>query len=136
MSNDNAATPRIKAGPRAIALVGPHGGGKTSLLESIALITGAATRKGAVADGSSLGDASAEARAHGLSVSANVLSTHYLGEDFTFIDCPGSIDFLAETLGILPGIDAAVVVCEPDAGKVMMLQPYQKRLADLNKPHL
>jgi len=136
MSNDNAATPRIKAGPRAIALVGPHGGGKTSLLESIALITGAATRKGAVADGSSLGDASSEARAHGLSVSANVLSTHYLGEDFTFIDCPGSIEFLAETLGILPGIDAAVVVCEPDAGKVMMLQPYLKRLADLNIPHL
>jgi len=27
---------RIKARPRAIALVGPHGGGKTSLLESIA----------------------------------------------------------------------------------------------------
>lgn len=136
MPNDTAATSRIKAGPRAIALVGPHGGGKTSLLESIALITGAATRKGAVADGSSLGDASAEARAHGLSVSANVLSTHYLGEDFTFIDCPGSIEFLAETLAILPGIDAAVVVCEPDAGKVMMLQPYLKRLADLNIPHL
>jgi len=136
MSNDNSATPRIKAGPRAIALVGPHGGGKTSLLESFALITGAATRKGAVADGSSLGDASAEARAHGLSVCANVLSTHYLGEDFTFIDCPGSIEFLAETLAILPGIDAAVVVCEPDAGKVMMLQPYLKRLADLNIPHL
>ena len=49
-------TPKIKAGPRAIALVGPHGGGKTTLLESIAMITGAVQRKGSVATGSSLGD--------------------------------------------------------------------------------
>ena len=104
-----------KAAPRAIALVGPYGGGKTSLLESIAAITGAVPRKGSVAAGSSLGDASAEARARQMSVEMNVLSTQYLGEDFTFLDCPGSIEFLADTLNVLPGIDAAVVVCEPDA---------------------
>ena len=34
-------TTKIKATPRAIALLGPHGGGKTTLLESIAMITGA-----------------------------------------------------------------------------------------------
>ena len=48
----------------------------------------------------------------------NVLTTQYLGEDFTFLDCPGSIEFLGDTLNVLPGIDAAVVVCEPDAAKV------------------
>jgi elongation factor G len=52
-------TTRIKAAPRAIALVGPHGGGKTSLLESIAAITGAVVRKGSVAAGSSLSHAPA-----------------------------------------------------------------------------
>ena len=30
---------------------------------------------------------------------------------------------------------AAVVVCEPDANKAAMLQPYLKRLADLGIPH-
>src|SRR5882762_7098287 len=127
---------KIKAAPRAIALLGPHGGGKTSLLESIAIITGAIQRKGAVANGSSLGDSSPESRARVMSVEMNVLTTQYLEEEFTFLDCPGSIDFLGDTLNLLPGIDAAVVVCEPDAAKVMMLQPFLKRLADAGVPHL
>ena len=59
-----------------------------------------------------------------MSVELNVLSTQYLGEDFTFLDCPGSIEFLADTLNVLPAIDAAVVVCEPEPAKVQMLQPY------------
>ncbi len=127
---------KIKATPRAIALLGPHGGGKTTLLESIAMITGAIARKGAVANGSSLGDFSPESRSRVMSVEMNVLTTQYLDEEFTFLDCPGSIEFLSDTLNVLPGIDAAIVVCEPDAAKVMMLQPYLKRLADAGVPHL
>lgn len=129
-------TTRIKAAPRAIALVGPHGGGKTSLLESIAAITGAVVRKGSVAAGSSLGDSSPQSRARQMSVEMNVLTTQYLDQEFTFLDCPGSIEFIADTLNLLPGIDAAVVVCEPDAAKTAMLQPFFKRLADAHVPHL
>lgn len=138
MSQENSKekSVKIKAAPRAIALVGPHGGGKTSLLESIAVITGAIQRKGSVTGGTSLGDGTPEARARVMSVEMNVLATQYLGEDFAFLDCPGSIEFLSDTLSILPGIDAAIVVCEPDAAKVTMLQPYLKRLADGRVPHL
>jgi elongation factor G len=126
---------RNKAGPRAIALVGPYGSGKTLLLESIAAITGAVTRKGAVSAGTSLGDFSAEARARQMSVELNVLSAQYLGEDFTFLDCPGSIEFLADALHVLPAVDAAVVVCEPEPAKIQMLQPYLKLLSDAKIPH-
>lgn len=127
---------KIKAAPRAIALIGPHGGGKTSLLESIAIITGAIARKGSVTAGSSLGDSAPQARARAMSTELNVLTTQYLGEEFTFLDCPGSIEFLGDTVNLMPGIDAAIVVCEPDAAKVMMLQPFLKRLADAHVPHL
>jgi len=127
---------KIKASPRAIALLGPHGGGKTTLLESIAVITGAAQRKGAVATGTSLGDSSPESRARVMSVEMNVLNTQYLGEEFTFLDCPGSIEFLNDTIAVISGIDVAIVVCEPDAAKATMLQPYLKRLADAQVPHL
>ena len=122
-------------GSRTVALLGPYGAGKTSLLESIAHMTGAVPRKGQVSAGTSLGDTSPEARARQMSVDVNVLSTHFLSEDFTFLDCPGSIEFLADTLNVLPGIDAAVVVCEPDAGKTGMLQPYLKALSDAKIPH-
>src|SRR5580692_5631254 len=121
--------------PRTVALIGPYGSGKTLLLESIAAITGAVLRKGSVTAGSSLGDTSPEARARAMSVEINVLSTRYLDEDFTFLDCPGSIEFLSETLNVLPAIDAAVVVCEPEPGKVAMLQPFLKRLSDAGVPH-
>jgi len=123
------------SGPRSIALVGPYGSGKTTLLESLLWITGAIPRKGGIVSGSTVGDPSPEARARQMSVEVNAATTRYLGESFTFLDCPGSIEFLQETLNILPGIDAALIVCEPDALKAGMLQPYLKRLADLKIPH-
>jgi len=123
------------SGPRCVALVGPYGAGKTTLLESILWVTGAIQRKGSVPAGSTVGDASPEARARQMSVETNAATTKYMDESFTFLDCPGSIEFLQETLNVLPGIDMAVVVCEPEPGKAAMLQPYLKRLADLNIPH-
>jgi len=122
-------------GPRCVAIVGPYGAGKTTLLESIIWITGAAHRKGSVTAGNTVGDFSAEARARQMSVEVNAATTSYLDESFTFLDCPGSIEFLQETLNVLPSVDAALVVCEPDSTKAAMLQPYLKRLAELNIPH-
>ena len=122
-------------GPRTVALVGPYGSGKTTLLESTLFATGAIQRKGAVAQKNTVGDASAEARDRQMSVEVNCATTKYLDESFTFLDCPGSIEFLQDTLNVLPGIDAAVVVCEPGPAKMQMLKPYLKRLTDLHIPH-
>ena len=52
------------SGPRCVALVGPYGAGKTTLLESILWVTGAIQRKGSIAAGNTVGDASPEARAY------------------------------------------------------------------------
>jgi elongation factor G len=118
-----------------VALVGPYGSGKTTLLESILFITETIQRKGAVSQKSTTGDFSPEARARQMSVEVNCATAKFLDETFTFLDCPGSIEFLQETLNVLPGIDAAVVVCEPEPAKLQMLRPYLKRLADLKIPH-
>src|SRR5882724_9756054 len=116
------------SGPRCVALVGPYGAGKTTLLESILWITGAAQRKGSIPSKNTIGDASPEARNRQMSVETNCATTKYMDESFTFLDCPGSIEFLQEALNVLPGVDAAVVVCEPEPAKVQMLRPYLKRL--------
>jgi elongation factor G len=122
-------------GPRTVALVGPYGSGKTTLLESILFATGAVPRKGAVAQKNTVGDSSPEARARQMSVEINCATTSYLDQSFTFLDCPGSIEFLQDTLYAVLGADAVVVVVEPEAAKVQMLKPYLKRLADLGVPH-
>ena len=121
--------------PRTVAVVGPYGSGKTTLLESILTITGAVQRKGSVTQKNSVGDASPEARTRQMSVEVNCATTRFMDQNFTFLDCPGSIEFLQDTLNVLPGVDAAIIVCEPEPAKLQMLQPYLKRLSDLRIPH-
>ena len=120
---------------RCIALIGPYLSGKTTLLESILARTGGITRQGSVAEKTTVGDASPEARAHGMSVSLNVADISFLGDAFPFIDCPGSIEFLHEGAGALTACDAAVVVCEPDPKRVAALQVILKSLEDRGIPH-
>ncbi len=120
---------------RCIALVGPYLSGKTTLLESILARTGAITRQGSTAGGNSVGDASEEARHHGMSVELNVATVDFLGDSFTFLDCPGSIEFQADAAHALTACDAAVVVCEPDEKKVPALQLILKQLEDRGIPH-
>ena len=68
-----------RSGPRCIAIVGPFASGKTSLLEEILARTGAVEKPGAVADGTTVGDSSPEARAHAMSVELNVAETDVHG---------------------------------------------------------
>src|SRR4051794_3196264 len=79
-----------RAGPRCIAIVGPFASGKTSLLEEILARTGTVEKAGSVANGTSVGDASSEARAHAMSVELNVAEANFMGDAYTFLDCPGS----------------------------------------------
>ena len=119
---------------RCIALVGPYLSGKTTLLESILARTGAVTRQGKVTDKNTVGDGSAEARDHGMSVELNIADATFLGENFTFIDCPGSIEFQHEGALAVTACDAAIVVCEPDTKRVPALQLILKQLEDRGIP--
>jgi len=121
-------------GPRCIALVGPFQSGKTTLLEAILTRTGTLQRQGTVDAGSSVGDASREARHHHMSVEITVATTTFMGDSYTFIDCPGSIEFIHDMRAVLPAIDAAVVVCEADERKVPQLQLILRQLEALNIP--
>ena len=122
------------AGPRCIALVGPFQSGKTTLLEAILARTGAIQRQGSVDAGNSVGDGSKEARHHKMSVEISVATTSFMGDDYTFVDCPGSIEFVHEMRAALPAVDAAVVVCELDEKKVPQLQLILRELEEQKIP--
>lgn len=123
-------------GPKCIALVGPFQSGKTTLLEGILARTGAIARSGSVDAGTSVGDASKEARDHKMSVELSVATTAFMGESITFIDCPGSIEFLHDMRAVLPAVDAAVVVCEADEKKIPQLQLVLRELEEQKIPHI
>src|SRR3954447_15802430 len=133
--NGNNGDRRV-SGPRLIALVGPFQSGKTTLLESILARTAALSRQGNVRDGSSVGDSSAEARAHAMSIEANIATTDYLGDRFTFVDCPGSIEFAYDLPNVLPLCDSAIVICEADQRKIPALQLVLRELEELGLPRL
>jgi len=121
-------------GPRCIALVGPFQSGKTTLLEAILSRTGAIVRMGTVEAGNTVGDATREARDHRMSVELSVASTTFMGDGYTFLDCPGSVEFVHDMRAALPAVDAAVVVCEADEKKIPQLQLVIRELEDLKIP--
>lgn len=127
---------KVKSGSRNVAIVGPYLSGKTTLLESLLFVTGAISRKGSVKDSNTVGDSAAESRDRQMSVEVSAASTEYNGIRFTFIDCPGSVEFAQETYNALMGVDAAIVVCEPIRERVLTLAPLFKFLDDWEIPHL
>jgi len=126
----------VKLGSRNIAIVGTYLSGKTTLLESLLFVTGGIYRKGSVKDSNTVGDSAAESRDRQMSVEVSAASTEYNGIRFTFIDCPGSVEFAQETYNALMGVDAAIVVCEPICERVLTLAPLFKFLDDWEIPHL
>jgi elongation factor G len=123
-------------GPRCVALVGPFQSGKTTLLEAILARTGAIARQGTIEAGNTVGDASKEARHHRMSVEVTVATTNFMGDNYTFLDCPGSVEFVHDMRAVLPVIDAAVVVCEMDEKKIPQLQLILRELEDWKIPRI
>jgi elongation factor G len=132
----SSANSKVNGGSaRCIALVGPYLAGKTTLLESILARSNTIKRRGDITDKTTVGDSSPEARDHGMSVELNIADVEFLGDQFTFVDCPGSIEFQHESAAVLAACDAAVIVCEPDPKRVAALQVLFKQLEDRGIPH-
>ena len=126
----------VGSGPRCVALVGPYLSGKTTLLEAMLTATGAIRRKGSVKEGNMVGDASSIARKRQMSVELNIAHCQFMGEDWTILDCPGSIEFSQDGRNVLMAADIAVVVVEPDANKAKAASPILKFLTDRSVPHV
>ena len=124
------------AGPRCAALVGPYLSGKTTLLEALLFASGTTHRRGTAKEGNTVGDHAPEARARQMSTELNVAAATFLGDPWTFLDCPGSVELSWEAQSALLAADVAVFVCEPETERVLTLGPLFKFLDDHQIPHM
>jgi elongation factor G len=121
---------------RNVAFVGPHHTGKTTLVEAILAHTGAIGRRGSIAEGTTVTDHEPEDAAHLQSTTVGFAHTTAHEVDITIVDTPGFIDFFEETKQALAGVDAAVVVVEADASRVVQTQTVVDHLESMRMPHV
>ncbi len=124
------------ASARCAVFVGPYTSGKTTLLESILYQTGKIHRKGSIPAGNTVGDPSPEARQRQMSVEPNFADCEFLGERWSIIDCPGSVELSRDAETCLMAADLAVVVAAPEVERALTLGPMFKFLEDYDIPHV
>jgi len=95
---------------RNVALVGHSGAGKTTLVEALALATGAVNRAGRVEDGTSLSDYDEIEQRRHRSVQVSVVPVGWGGTKINLIDTPGYPDFVGELRAGMRAADAALFV--------------------------
>ena len=122
-----------RTGPKCIAIVGPFASGKTTLLEAILARTGAIPRQSPVSSGNTVSDHSPEARAHAMSVEATFATTDFMGEQITFVDCPGSVEFAFDRVPLLDGTYLLTLAIQTtDEGTVYDWREQQYRFEVMN----
>jgi elongation factor G len=108
--NDSAAPASGPTQVRNVVLVGPSGGGKTTLAEAMLLAAGAINRAGTVAAGTTVCDSDEAEIRQQRSISLALAPLVYDGIKINVIDTPGYADFVGELRAGLRAADAALFV--------------------------
>ena len=109
---------------RNVVLVGHSGAGKTTLVESLLVATGAITRMGRVEDGTTVSDFDESEIRQQRSVSLALAPVEVGGIKINLLDAPGYADFVGDLRAGLRGADAALFVVsatEPIDGATRIL---------------
>src|SRR6266403_139909 len=71
-----------------------------------------------------------------MSTEINVASASFLGDSWTILDCPGSVELLHEAQGALLASDVAVVVVEPEVERALTISSLLRFLDQHQIPHM
>lgn len=105
---------------RNIVLCGHSQSGKTILADALLFKTGAISRLGSVADGSTTSDFDADEKERQQSLSASIMNCTFAGKQFHIIDTPGATDFIGSMISGIDGADLAVICVNAMRGIELM----------------
>ncbi len=119
---------------RNVAVIGHRGFGKTSLVEAMLFTAGVTNRLGRVADGTTVADFDDDEKRRGTTIAASLCHAPWTGAKINLLDTPGEPSFHADTLSVLPAVDAALMVVNAAAGVQTQTRRLWQRCDDMGLP--
>lgn len=101
---------------RNVVFLGHGGSGKTTLAESLLFATKVTSRMGRVEDGNTVSDYDKEEISRKFSIGASMIPIEWNGNKYNFIDTPGYVDFVGETISALRVAGGAVILVDAASG--------------------
>lgn len=112
---------------RNIAICGHGSAGKTTLVDQMLVLAGAAKGNPSVDAGTSVCDFDEEEKHHKYSIEASVVHFERAGKRFNVIDTPGYPDLVGQMIGALRAVETALIAIDAHAGiKVNTRRAWQE----------
>ncbi len=108
--------------PRCVALIGPYGSGKSALFDAMLAVAGQPGRR------------NGNGRVHTPGTDIRIGQCTHLGDPWTLLDCPGSIELLHASACALAVVDMAVLVVDPAPERAFMAAPFLRLLEESGTP--
>jgi elongation factor G len=119
---------------RNVVLVGPSSSGKTTLVETLLVSSGAIGRAGSVEEGTTVSDFEDSERSHGRSMSLAVTPLVHDGVKVNLVDTPGYADFVGELRAGLRAADCALFVIAANEGVDEATRQIWRECAQVQMP--
>lgn len=116
-----------------IAFVGHPSSGKTTLVDALAHLTGAAARKGSVGDKTSICDTEPEEQDKQHTLQLSAVAADWGGKRWTFLDTPGYPEFVHHVQSAMFAADLVVGVVSCSSGATFNLRTKMKAAREMGR---
>jgi elongation factor G len=121
---------------RNVALVGPAGSGKTTLVETLLVSAGVLNRPGSVAEGTTVSDFDEAEHRQQRSTGLALAPLMHGGVKVNLLDTPGYADFVGELRAGLRAADCALFVIAANEGVDAPTRALWRECADVDMPRV
>ncbi|MHB1276701.1 MAG: GTP-binding protein [Candidatus Humimicrobiaceae bacterium] len=119
---------------RVIGMVSGNNTGKTTLAECFLYNSQTIDRMGKIESKNTMSDFSPLETKRGFSISSSILNYQWKSHLINFIDCPGYLDFIGQTLEAIQVIDGALLLFDPKASLQAVTEKIIEELNTKNTP--